>query len=973
MMLLSFLFTGQGVIFGQTSYNVSSAGDFRTLLTGGTLNDGDVIRLAAGTYTPSSPRDSTVSFVVNKAITISGGWNASFTDRDPSVYSSILSGDYNNNDAYDHNVPSLTGLDDNANQVLIWDVSSSAQGRIDGVVIQGGRGATTADKATGLTLVSGKLAIVNTTLKHNKRALYAGVGTTLKVDSCTFTKNYSGTFGTAVTLIGSIGAVITNSVFDKNAAAHSPVYLNNGAGLIVSHSTFFENIVSIQGGAVIGVNGSASTAKITFSTFIDNTRVFAGNSEDISAVLAYKGKAETYHCTFIGNVVQGSVLQARGDNSRITFGGSVFLGNTTNNSGTNAFVTVNESGAFSNEGYNVLNTSGGVYAVASDLVNVSYSNVHNIFSGGSYSDRRYRASLVKPATAYTSVVMPAGSDSASLVIVPKTATSSWLTSVWGTLPSPLTDQSNEEMIEINNLHYAGAVHLSEELEAVLYINGIPYDEADGQSFSPGSFTIKVDVDFEMSSDPGHIRWYINGVEESSAVDQLQWTKSITTPGVYIIKTVLISASNKEITLEAEIMIPDFRWFYISSPYANATSNNFDKPAGTIGTASVAGGSLLGYYNESAKEYSNPFGLGVTFAPGRGIVAQLDINIPEFNPPTIATFANGSTPNPASFTVPVTSTVGEKAGKNLLGNPYLTAIDFDALISLGSNSDVIDPSYWIRRWDGSTMMFESYNTTLGGGTGLLDEFIPVVQAFWVNSKVASGNVSFSNTIAASPSPAPARSSAAKVSRIARLKVSSADRSDEMLLALHPGASNAYDAYKTEKMANDANSRIPELYTKIGNRELSINGVPPANNEVTIPLGFRTRETGIFTISSTFENWDNTRIFLRDNTTGIETELTAGNNYSFSSNAYDNTSRFSIIIGAPLGVNTVEHNTKIFVNENNRIIVETDIPNAECTVYNTLGQQLSFEIVTLSPQTLDCVLESGVYLVKLGNKTERVIIK
>ena len=424
--------------------------------------------------------------------------------------------------------------------------------------------------------------------------------------------------------------------------------------------------------------------------------------------------------------------------------------------------------------------------------------------------------------------------------------------------------------------------------------------------------------------------------------------------------------------------PTFRWFYISSPYADATTLGFDIPSGTIGTPSLTGGSLLGYYSEADKKYSAPFGLGVTFTPALGIVAELDVNIPEFAPPTIATFIDGTVFNTGSYSPTVTNSGGgTKAGKNLLGNPYNERIDFDGLIALGSNSDVIEPSYWIRYYTGSVMAFESYNTTIGGGTGALTSIIPTVQAFWVCSKVASGNVLFDTSIKTGISPAPAyRSPAAKVSRIARLRISSAEQSDEMLLALNPGASNSYDAYKTEKMANDADSKIPEIYTKLGNRELSINGLPPVGSdaEVTVPLGFRTVETGSFTISSTFENWDNTRIYLRDNTTNIETELTAGASYSFTSGVYDNTNRFSIVIqGAPLGVNALEHNTKIFVNEKNRIVVETDIPNAECAVYNALGQQLTSGTITLSPQTLDCVLEAGVYLVKVGNKTERVIIK
>ena len=188
------------------------------------------------------------------------------------------------------------------------------------------------------------------------------------------------------------------------------------------------------------------------------------------------------------------------------------------------------------------------------------------------------------------------------------------------------------------------------------------------------------------------------------------------------------------------------------------------------------------------------------------------------------------------------------------------------------------------------------------------------------------------------------------------------------------------YDSEKMGNhssdasDTGNSVPEIFTKIGNREIVINGISPVKNIATTELGFRTKKAGSFNISGVFENWDDTEIFLRDNITGIETELTAGNSYSFTSDAYNGTNRFSIVVnGAPNGINTVEHNTKVFVNQANKIVVETDIPNAECAVYNALGQQVNSETVTNSPQTLDCILEAGVYLVKIGNKTERVIIK
>ena len=427
----------------------------------------------------------------------------------------------------------------------------------------------------------------------------------------------------------------------------------------------------------------------------------------------------------------------------------------------------------------------------------------------------------------------------------------------------------------------------------------------------------------------------------------------------------------------------YRWWYISTPFSDSNSESFDIPTNTLGTST---GSMLGYYSEQTKSYGNPIKTPQTLGVMDGIVASLDTNITAFNPPTIETFklgGYGNTPNTGTLTKTVYNTNyvsghSGKAGKNLLGNPYIDPIDFDIFSSLThesiDNSAVIEATYWVRGLYGSLMMFHAYNVESGTGTGSLTNIIPVMQGFWVQAS-KSGTIVFSDAIRTGGSPAPTyRSPAEKASRVARLKVVGENNiPDEMLLVFNSGALDSYDKYDSEKMSNDDDG-IPEIYTKIDNRELMINGMSPVTNEVIYPLGFRTGKVGSFKIFSDFENWDNTKVFLHDNTTGKETELTAGETYNFTSDAYDNTNRFTIIInGVANGVNTIEHNTKVFVNESNRIVVQTDILNAECTVYNALGQRLGSEIITFRPQALDFVLESGVYLVKVGNKTERVIVK
>ena len=430
---------------------------------------GDIIKLRAGvTYYPGTSANAV--FTVNKDITISGGWSTDGLTQNL-VAPSILSGDYNaDGDNYYPANPSLV-LGDNADQVIVW--GGNAQGKIEGVRITGGGGAAN-NNATGLTIQSGNLTIKHTAFDLNKRALYAGAGTVLTVDSCTFTQNYSGTFGTVVTLMGAVNAVITNSVFENNGAAHSPIYLNNGAQLTVSHSTFNNNIITLQGGAVIGVNGNTSAAKIAFSTFANNTRKGLGNAGDISAVLAYKGKVDVYHCTFIGNVVQGEVLYAKESiGVGITYGGNVFLGNTTNAAGTQlAYVNDNAlvNGVYLDDaGYNMFNAGGGSFiGIGGDNEEIT-SPVTDYFAG-SYAAGSLYSPAISTMEGYTPVILPAGTNKEDLIIVPKDLTTSWMAAVWGAA-TPLTDQRNVKMAPVYNKYYAGAVNLDACPDVALWTAG----------------------------------------------------------------------------------------------------------------------------------------------------------------------------------------------------------------------------------------------------------------------------------------------------------------------------------------------------------------------------------------------------------------------------------------------------------------------------------------------------------------------
>jgi len=130
-------------------------------------------------------------------------------------------------------------------------------------------------------------------------------------------------------------------------------------------------------------------------------------------------------------------------------------------------------------------------------------------------------------------------------------------------------------------------------------------------------------------------------------------------------------------------------------------------------------------------------------------------------------------------------------------------------------------------------------------------------------------------------------------------------------------------------------------------------------------------------SQFENITDD-VYLVDHLTNTETELTAGTHYTFTSDATVTNERFSVEFRAP-GVTTAvtelsAANTFVFVNEANQISVQSATGKGSLIcVYNMAGQQLASQqangIVTLIEQPFN----TGVYLVKVNNHLQKVVIK
>jgi hypothetical protein len=80
------------------------------------------------------------------------------------------------------------------------------------------------------------------------------------------------------------------------------------------------------------------------------------------------------------------------------------------------------------------------------------------------------------------------------------------------------------------------------LNVVFYVNDIHYQDSAAKIICTQPVQFRAEIDGEMSTEAGHLKWYINNVEEVAARDQFTWSKSMDT-GIYQIKMVVLYEDN----------------------------------------------------------------------------------------------------------------------------------------------------------------------------------------------------------------------------------------------------------------------------------------------------------------------------------------------------------------------------------------------------------------------------------------------
>jgi len=313
--------------------------------------------------------------------------------------------------------------------------------------------------------------------------------------------------------------------------------------------------------------------------------------------------------------------------------------------------------------------------------------------------------------------------------------------------------------------------------------------------------------------------------------------------------------------------------------------------------------------------------------------------------------------------------GATRGNNLIGNPYPSAIDWNATSGWAKTN--IGTTIWF--WNQSAMTYDTWNGTTG--THDVTRYIAVGQGFFVQTIGSSPSISMTNEVRVHNSQPFLKNS--DLPNALRLQAKNAYGSDEIVVYFDPSSSWIYDPMiDSRKMFSDGIA--PQIYSfKPGDpEELSISVLPEITNPLVIPVGLNIGKKGNYRITaSQMESFaPNVSLYLEDLKLGTAINLRVEPVYMFQGDTSDAHHRFNLHFSNwPYGVQDQQpdHKIRIYSFEKS-IYVKNDSGislEGHLLIYDALGRCLvqyklnGSEINRFSPDLI-----RGYYIVKvLANST------
>ncbi|HOY33305.1 MAG TPA: T9SS type A sorting domain-containing protein, partial [Bacteroidales bacterium] len=425
------------------------------------------------------------------------------------------------------------------------------------------------------------------------------------------------------------------------------------------------------------------------------------------------------------------------------------------------------------------------------------------------------------------------------------------------------------------------------------------------------------------------------------------------------------------------------YHYFSSPFNGASIHEMDTE---LGGTLITGNPYIGNdTTQTVTPFPNFFMYNETMGPtmsigwtGAGSTLETMrgycVNLGASSAPLTADISGTVNNGPYSYNLTKTATGNTYAdGWNLVGNPYPSPIDWNAL-SGWNKSNIVNSVYFFNPTTQYTGTYSSY----AGGIGVpgdINGIIPAMQGFFVKA-TGSGPFSVTNDVRISELNPVFHKSTANTTLL-RLKgypTANEPSGDETVIYFDPQASYLFDSDLDAFKMMNSDQIHPNIFTRDSSvYSLSINSLPPLSNmDVVIPLGFMTKTNGSFTITATeILNFDSqVHIYLQDNQNITSQDLTANPEYTFNINANDPLYRFFIRF-SPSVITGISDNSAnvadawasgrdIYVNYSNSVN-----QNADIIIYDILGQEIIKTKMTANIITHFRMEKPGCFIVNVVN--------
>jgi len=329
-------------------------------------------------------------------------------------------------------------------------------------------------------------------------------------------------------------------------------------------------------------------------------------------------------------------------------------------------------------------------------------------------------------------------------------------------------------------------------------------------------------------------------------------------------------------------------------------------------------------------------------------------------------------NAADVTLSLTYTADMGNGWNLLGNPYPSAIDWDAINNEFNLGTGVDAALYYR--DHNEQRYRYYIGLDGTSIGDGQQYIPAMQGFMVHAK-SSGTrtVNLTNASRTHLGQTVFYKSASATQGSFSITAGNGAHSDKAFIHFHSGATEEFDGDFDAYKLRSYNALSPELYTRgSDNSELAINGLPGFSETVSIPVSFEYKSTGEHTFSADLSGISGMVVYLNDLKENTSANLTQNPVYTFIVSEGDPINRFSLTAGS-LGVDEPGAQSSTLVYSNgNTIFVVGAAANSQITVYSVSGNMLT-RMYTQDKgiEAIDATtFPKGVYVVAVQGEASRI---